>query len=156
MLARFNKGPLKCKRRSKNEILTSSCCSAALEFSRPTDPAEAPKGSIRRTILEDYKALGLTSEPNKGDNGVHASASPFEGLAERNNWLNINIKNDPFGAALMAGGLSESTITEWCKDPQVQLTDTDRGSVFDALEDMDVGDCLQKLITINELNSDLI
>ena len=30
-----------------------------------------------------YKELGLTSVPNKGDNGVHASASPFEGLAEK-------------------------------------------------------------------------
>ena len=143
---------------NKNENLTNIIVATVLvgNVSRPTDPAEAPKGSIRRTILEDYKALGLKSEPNKGDNGVHASASPFEGLAERNNWLNINIEDDPFGAALVAGGLSKSTIVDWCKDPQVQLTDTDRGSIFDSLEDMDVGDCLNKLIAMNELNSNLI
>jgi len=41
------------------------------------------QGSIRKAILDNYKKLGLTSVPNKGDNGVHASASPFEGLAEK-------------------------------------------------------------------------
>jgi len=34
-------------------------------------------------LFFSYKELGLTSVPNKGDNGVHASASPFEGLAEK-------------------------------------------------------------------------
>ena len=32
----------------------------------PTDPAEAPPGSLRKTILDDYKALGLTAKPDKG------------------------------------------------------------------------------------------
>jgi len=63
----------------------------------PTDPAEAPVGSLRRTILDDYKSLGLADKPNKGDNGVHASASPFEGLAEKANWLGRSIDSDPFG-----------------------------------------------------------
>lgn len=53
------------------------------ELLGPTDPAEGPKGSIRKAILDNYKKLGLKSVPNKGDNGVHASASPFEGLAEK-------------------------------------------------------------------------
>lgn len=45
----------------------------------PTDPAAAPDGAIRKQILDDWKGLGLLEAPNKGDNGVHASASPFEG-----------------------------------------------------------------------------
>merc|ERR1712137_1012102 len=49
----------------------------------PTDPKEAPADSLRGKILVDWEKLGLKSEPNVGDNGVHASASPFEGLAER-------------------------------------------------------------------------
>ena len=53
------------------------------KFLGPTDPANAPDGSLRKEILIKYKDLGLTSEPNQGDNGVHASASPFEGLAEK-------------------------------------------------------------------------
>ena len=55
----------------------------------PTDPAQAPEGSLRATILKDWKTLGLEYQPNVGDNGVHASASPFEGLAERMNWLKV-------------------------------------------------------------------
>ena len=53
----------------------------------PTDPAEAPAGSLRGMIMGRWQELGLKSEPNVGDNGVHASASPFEALAERLNWL---------------------------------------------------------------------
>ena len=53
------------------------------ELLGPTDPNDGPTGSIRKAILDNYKKLGLTSVPNKGDNGVHASASPFEGLAEK-------------------------------------------------------------------------
>jgi hypothetical protein len=37
-------------------------------------------------ILRDWENLGLAYVPNVGDNGVHASASPFEGLAEKMNW----------------------------------------------------------------------
>merc|ERR1719240_2539488 len=36
---------------------------------------------FRGKVLGDWKALGLKSEPNVGDNGVHASASPFEAMA---------------------------------------------------------------------------
>lgn len=72
----------------------------------PTDPADAPKGSLRASIYAEWKKLGLKSVPTIGENGVHASASPLEGLAERANWLKADIAKDPFGAALMsaAGG----------------------------------------------------
>merc|ERR1712038_1701731 len=95
--------------------------------------------------------LGLTSEPNKGDNGVHASASPFEGLAEKTNWLGASIAEDKFGKALLNAGLSEETIKEWSVDPRVELPEGGKGSVFDALEDMDVDQCLAKLVELNAL-----
>jgi hypothetical protein len=63
----------------------------------PTDPSQAPEGSLRQLIFQNYASLGLQSVPNKGDNGVHASASPFEGLAERSNWLGRPIEAQPFG-----------------------------------------------------------
>eukprot|EP00755_Sulcionema_specki_P003712 Sspe_Gene.28314::Locus_12752_Transcript_1_1_Confidence_1.000_Length_602::g.28314::m.28314 len=53
----------------------------------PTDPAEAPADSLRGIVMKDWEKLGLKKKPDVGDNGVHASASPFEGLAERMNWL---------------------------------------------------------------------
>ena len=111
----------------------------------PTDPSAAPKGSIRKTILQKYKEFGLDSAPNKGDNGVHASASPFEGLAEKGNWANKSIKKDPFGSALLSRGLSAKRISALSLDPQVQLPDGNTGSLFDAVEDMDVGECLDTL-----------
>jgi len=52
-----------------------------------TDPTIVAEGSLRRSIFNDWKKLGLATEPNVGDNGVHASASPFEALCERLNWV---------------------------------------------------------------------
>ena len=49
----------------------------------PTDPADAPETSLRGMIYRDWKQLGLKSKPFVGENGVHASASPLEGLAVR-------------------------------------------------------------------------
>merc|ERR1719191_1117045 len=79
----------------------------------PTDPAEAPKDSLRGQILAQWKELGLKDQPNVGDNGVHASASPFEAFAERNNWLSAAIHDDPFGKLLLDAGLSQSWIETW-------------------------------------------
>ena len=122
----------------------------------PTDPKECPEGSIRRTILDQYESLGIKECPNKGDNGVHASASPFEGLAEKCNWLGASVDTDGFGKALLDAGLSKKTIAEWSVDPRVTQPEGDKGSVFDSLEDMDVEECLAKLVELNGLNADTI
>ena len=57
-----------------------------------TDPKAAEAGSARNMIFQQWRALGLAAEPDTGDNGVHASASPFEALAERVNWLGANLE----------------------------------------------------------------
>ena len=87
----------------------------------PTDPSQAPPDSIRGTIAKNWKGFGLQAPCNKGDNGVHASASPLEGLAEKTNWLSNPIADDPFGKLLLAGGVSEAVIKEWCLDARVRL-----------------------------------
>jgi nucleoside diphosphate kinase len=110
-----------------------------------TDPATAEEGSLRRQIFDDWKNLGLASEPNVGDNGVHASASPFEALAEELNWLQRKVSQQPFGAALLAGGLTEAQVLDWSKDPQVDLKAGGKGSLFDQVEDQSVDDCLATL-----------
>ncbi len=86
-----------------------------------TDPSSAPPGSVRRTILDNYKQLGLKSKPNTGDNGVHASASPFEALAERANWLGKKVEEDDFGKGLLAAGVPKATIEKWSGDAQVSV-----------------------------------
>mmetsp|Transcript_3757 Transcript_3757/g.5421 ORF Transcript_3757/g.5421 Transcript_3757/m.5421 type:complete len:402 (-) Transcript_3757:185-1390(-) len=118
-----------------------------------TDPTTAPKGSIRRTILDEYKSLGLKTKPNTGDNGVHASASPFEALAERANWLGASIEGDLYGKGLLAAKVPKSKIEEWSGDSQVSVEgETEPGktmSVFDTLEDLDADDILAKVAIIN-------
>jgi len=109
----------------------------------PTDPATAPADSLRGTILAKWKELDLKAEPNTGDNGVHASASPFEGLAERMNWLGYRVERDPFGKLLLKTGVSPGTVRDWCKDPQVSYGPIAmKKSLFDALEDTDADWCL--------------
>jgi len=109
-----------------------------------TDPPTAAEGSLRKLILDKWQELGLATEPNVGDNGVHASASPFEAMAERNNWLGVALDQDPFAQALMTAGISKETIAAWTKDPQVDIGEGKKGSLFDALEDMNASDCLAK------------
>merc|ERR1712130_357429 len=96
---------------------------------------------------EGYQALGLSSEPNVGDNGIHASASPFEALCERMNWLEGNVGADTFGKALLSAGVSEETIMSWTKDPQVTVGGN-KVSLFDSLEDINADECLTKSKTI--------
>jgi len=111
----------------------------------PTDPTEAPEDSGRGMILKQWQELGLKSEPNVGDNGLHASASPFEALAERNNWLGKAFSEDPYGKELIAAGISEATLKEWSVDPQVKGK-----SIFDQLEDMDAPACTAKAAELSK------
>merc|ERR1712182_50891 len=109
-----------------------------------TDPATAEDGAIRKMILDKWEELGLKSLPNVGDNGVHASASPFEAMCERMNWLSVPLEEDPFAQAMLAAGVPKETVEAWTKDPQVEIGDGKKGSIFDALEDMNSSDCLAK------------
>jgi len=122
----------------------------------PTDPKDAPEGSLRGIIAADWQKLGLKAPCNGGDNAVHASASPFEGLAERSNWLAGSIADDPFGKEMLAKGIPEATIKKWSSDPQVPYdaetakeTGKAKGSIFDALEDLDYEACLAKCVAIS-------
>jgi len=108
-----------------------------------TDPATAADGSLRKTIFAQWKSLGLKSEPNVGDNGVHASASPFEALAERLNWMGAKLEEDAFGKAMLSSGITKETIMAWTKDPQVPF-EGKKASLFDLLEDLDYDECLGK------------
>ena len=113
----------------------------------PTDPAQAPLASLRGEIFAEWKALGLPNEPFTGENGVHASASPLEGLAERANWLKASVSKDSFGKAALAKGVPRKTLDSWFVDPQVSHPGG-KGSVFDLFEDMDADECLAAMLTV--------
>uniref|UniRef100_A0A7S1LER7 Nucleoside-diphosphate kinase n=1 Tax=Neobodo designis TaxID=312471 RepID=A0A7S1LER7_NEODS len=114
-------------------------------FLGPTDPKEAPKDSLRGVVLQKWKELGLAAEPNVGDNAVHASASPFEGLAERMNWLGVKCQDDQYCSSMVKAGIPESVIEHWTRDPQVVISeDKKKKSLFDSLEDLDAAPCMKK------------
>ena len=104
--------------------------------------------------LDQYKKLGLATKPNTGDNGVHASASPFEALSERNNWLGKSVEEDSYGKGLIAAGVPLDTIAKWSGDCQVSVEgETKDGktmSVFDTLEDLDADTILEKVAKISK------
>jgi len=117
-----------------------------------TDPKTAASGSLRNTIYKHWQELGLEKCPDTGDNGCHASASPFEALAERNNWLGVPLTKDYFGKALLASGVPLKMAKAWCDDPAVKF-DGKKQSLFDLLEDLDGPECLKKAAAIAEANA---
>jgi hypothetical protein len=84
-----------------------------------TDPGLASTTSMRSRIMRDWQSLGLTAAPGISANGVHGSASPFEGLVERMNWLGARLDEDATARAMIAAGVSKEKIRAWAKDPQV-------------------------------------
>jgi len=119
----------------------------------PTDPADAPKDSLRGGALADWENLGLPSKPNTGENCCHASASPFEGLCERMNWLGYKADKDKWGSALLEAGVRMKTIKEWSLDPAVtygsKLEPTVK-SIWDTVEDLDSRACIDKCVEIDQ------
>lgn len=111
-----------------------------------TDPTQAAEGSLRHMLMTRWEELGLPAQPSTGANGVHGSASPLEGLAEKTNWLGISIEEDPFGKSLLALGVPPATIAAWTKDAQIEGL----GSIFDHFENTDVDDCYVKAKEINK------
>ncbi|CAE8644215.1 unnamed protein product, partial [Polarella glacialis] len=116
-----------------------------------TDPATAPGSSLRNIVYSKWEELGLQAQPDTGDNGVHASASPFEALAERCNWLRASIGRDFFGQALLASDIPIKTIRDWSQDPSVEF-EGGKKSLFDLLEDLDGTEVLKKVKAIAAAN----
>jgi len=109
----------------------------------PTDPAAAPADSLRGLISSKWQELDLKAPCNVGDNGVHASASPFEALCERMNWLGCLAEQDDFGKLLFKAGVDVALIKEWSIDPQVTFGVLPiKKSLFDTLEDTNSDYCL--------------
>merc|ERR1711920_806845 len=102
-------------------------------------------------VFRSWQAHDMAFEPNTGDNVVHASASPFEGLAERMNWLETPCRKDSYCQALVRAGVKEAVIKAWSVDPQVNIDGGKKGSLFDSLEDLDASACIQKAKALQAL-----
>jgi len=111
----------------------------------PTDPITAPEDSLRGMFYKNWEAYGLKSIPNVGDNAVHASASPFEALAEKMNWIGMKAEDDAFGKQVLSV-VDSKTLVEWGRDKQVMFgTPQIKKSIFDLVEDTDSAYCLALL-----------
>jgi hypothetical protein len=88
-----------------------------------TDPARAVEGSIRRTLRERCRELGL-HEVTTATNGVHCSAGPFEAMLEFCRFFSnhagkalIRNADTPFGHMLQQRGLKAKDIAALAKNP---------------------------------------
>ena len=101
-----------------------------------TDPRRAAKESIRHTLHETWRELGLGVELDYGNNGVHASAGPLEAIRERATWLGVLPHTDPTYVALTTSGVSPELVESWLANEVVPI-DGETGPAFDLLEDKD-------------------
>lgn len=112
-----------------------------------TNPNDAAAGSIRNLVLTQWQSLGLGWQPNTGENGIHASASPFEGLVEKANWLGAKATEDSLGQALIAKGVKQDLLLEWMAGADV-MYEGKKTPLFDVLEDLDFTPCVERAAKI--------
>lgn len=103
-----------------------------------TDPSTAIEDSLRRIIYNSWNDLGLTGEPDFQDNCVHGSASAFEALVEKANWLQRSISIDTLCLRLIEHHVPYSVIKKWAKNPIVK-----EKRVFDHMENKGTTACLE-------------
>lgn len=119
-----------------------------------TDPKtayEVSPGSLRGTLFAQWKDFGLKVQPDTFDNGFHGSASAFEGLVERMNWLGVVAEEDEFGGLLLQQGITGQTINDWARDPHItmQTSPPQSGSLFKMLEETDANETIDKCLLVN-------
>ena len=109
-----------------------------------TNPADAEEGSLRNIVFKDWRKLQLSDVPNVSDNGIHASASPLEGLAERCIWLSRTPVEDEFGVSALCGGADAAILRSLLDNPTV-----DGDSVFDVVEDMQSSAAIPRIVAMS-------
>lgn len=128
-----------------------------------TDPAKAVEGSLRNLIYKNWKNLGLTEEPDYGNNGVHASAGPLEAFRERLLWDDEfvddpfnkkNVEEDPLGSELLRSGIEMTDIIALLSNADIQVKDSlDYNSAFDATENMNTTEAIEFIKNIDHFHN---
>jgi hypothetical protein len=93
------------------------------EMTGATDPSRAAAGSIRKTLLEKQRQLGLR-DVRTATNGVHCSAGPLEAMVEYcrffsdyANKASIRASETPFGRLLARHGVRDAAIARLATNP---------------------------------------
>ena len=118
-----------------------------------TNPARADRRSIRGYLFEHAADFGINVD--NGDNVIHASASPFEALIEKNLWLaEFDPGTDPlFGLLKEAGITLEKLLGAYKRNPVVTLQSGETGTLLDVLEDKNTDRVAEILIELNTTES---
>jgi len=118
-----------------------------------TIPANAAEGSIRRTLLNRHEELHMP-DVSPGNNGVHLSAGPLEGMVELQRFCSepekgsqLDLRETCFGRLLLSKGLPQNLLTELAKNPTLEI-DGRSISAFDLTEEMDSDPAAEKLIAL--------
>ena len=90
-----------------------------------TNPANAAEGSIRRSLRESARGLGLP-DVTTATNGVHCSAGPLEAMLEYCRFFSdhgakaaVRLGATPFGQLLRTHGLRQKEIAALAKNPLI-------------------------------------
>lgn len=107
-----------------------------------TDPRQAYPGSIRAQLLEHWREVGLTKQPDTLNNCIHASAGPLEALRERMLWVGAELSGDPLARNLLASGIPRPMLEAWLDNADVEnwpvgSRETRTGPLFDCTADCD-------------------
>ena len=95
------------------------------------NPGHARAESLRSAISANWESLQLPSPLDENNNAIHASASAFEALVERTQWLDAPTFSDPLGYSLNILGVTPSLLNEWFQNPVVKGK-----AVFDHFRDL--------------------
>jgi len=132
-----------CRSKTSWEDLRGKLCGT-------TDPTTAAPGSIRNELLVQKEKTGMVAV-DKGNNGVHMSAGPLEGLVElkrffsdADNGVTLNYTDLSFGANLVAAGLNEEQVNHLATNPDVPHEGKNI-SVFDLTEEKDAAESVATL-----------
>ena len=119
-----------------------------------TNPLKAVEGSCRQLLLARKEEFGL-AVVDQGNNGVHMSAGPLEGLVEFKRFFSktdapaIENSQTCFGALLQSKEITDEQINVWAENIKINV-DSKEVSTFDATEEIDASAAVTVLLAAAE------
>lgn len=120
-----------------------------------TDPNRAAEGSIRRSLLQQQRDLGL-AEVNMSNNGLHLSAGPLEGMVELQTFfsdfeegMQLDLQKTCFGQLVLSKAHHEQLLSKLAANPLLKISGRP-ASAFDLTEEMDSEAAARKLVDVYE------
>lgn len=131
-------------------LSTTSWHDLRAKLTGSTNPAKAAEGSLRHTLLLNKHRLGM-AEVDQGNNGVHLSAGPLEGMVELRRFFGepetgrtIAWNDTAFGRNLLNAGYSAEKIEQLAGNPTLTV-DGNAVSAFDLTEERDAAEAVKRL-----------